>query len=171
MDNQLEKKLSALVLTSPLIKDKYNLGETLKEQIEKPLWTITEKKAKDTLIPDLITFWGERFIIFDAKYYNALLEKGQPPKGQPGIESVTKQYLYQLAYKDFIADHGFTDVRNCFLIPTEGEDVIRKGEAKLSMLGSLGLQDIAVRLIPAKRAYELFLTGSKMDIEKLGLWE
>lgn len=81
MDNQLEKKLSALSLPLPLRAEKYKSSETLKEQIEKPLWTVTGKTAKDTLIPDLITFWGDRFIIFDAKYYNALLEEGKQPKG------------------------------------------------------------------------------------------
>lgn len=45
------------------------------------------------------------FIIFDEKYYLIQLEKGRVLHGNPGIGDVTKQYLYQLAYKKFIADH------------------------------------------------------------------
>ena len=52
-------------------------------------------------MPDIVSISvvnGEwQFIIFDAKYYNAKLGPGISPKAQPGIESVTKQYLYQLA--------------------------------------------------------------------------
>lgn len=61
--------------------------------------------------PDLITLaetnQGVDFIIFDAKYYNTKLEPDTPSKGQPGIESISKQYLYQLAYQKFIKDHDF----------------------------------------------------------------
>ena len=79
--------------------------------------------ANETLIPDLVTIakvdedW--QFIIFDAKYYTSRLEYGYPPKGQPGIESITKQYLYQLAFQKFIAEHSFSAIRNCFLMPSE----------------------------------------------------
>lgn len=37
------------------------------------------------------------------------------------------------------------------------------------MLESLGLQNIKVRLIPAKMAYEYYLTGRKMDLGLLEL--
>ena len=96
MDNQLDKQLGTLSLPHPL-KPEYDRSRKLIELIEKPLWSATGKTANDTLIPDLITITGSQFIIFDAKYYNAKLDAGVTPKGQPGIESVTKQYLYQLA--------------------------------------------------------------------------
>lgn len=126
-----------------------------------------------TLIPDLITIaesdQGYDFIIFDAKYYNAKLEVNVQPKGQPGIESITKQYLYQLAYQKFIKDHNFSSVRNCFLLPTEVDHVIDKGEARMCILENLGLQNIKVRLLPAALAYAHYLSGRKMDIDKLNL--
>ena len=111
----------------------------------------------------------KQFIIFDAKYYNARLISGQVPKGQPGIESVTKQYLYQLAYQKFINDHGFKEVKNCFLMPTENTDVELKGEASMEMLSNLGLQNIKVRFIPATMAYDHYLSGRKMDVSVLEL--
>ena len=168
MDNQLDKKLGTLQLPKPLSPE-YNRNEKLIEIIEKPLWSATGITAHDTLIPDLIAISGRQFIIVDAKYYNAMLDYGIPPKGQPGIESVTKQYLYQLAYKKFISDHGFSSVKNCFVMPTENHYVESRGEASLNMLTELGLQNIKVRFLPATMAYDHYLFGKNLDLEVLGL--
>ena len=172
MDNKLNVCLRSLNLPIPL-KDEYDGKMKLIQLIEKPLWTITGKTARDTLIPDLITINninGEyQFIIFDAKYYNASLDKNVVPTGQPGIESITKQYLYQLAYKKFIDDHAFSSVKNCFLMPTEEDVVIDKGEVSMEMLSSLGLQNIEVRFLPASMAYKYYLSGRKLNIEVLEL--
>lgn len=172
MDNQLNVSLGRLMLPVPL-KSGYDRQMKLIDLIEKPMWTATGKVAQDTLIPDLISIVvadeETQFIIFDAKYYNAILEPDISPKGQPGIESVTKQYLYQLAYKGFITDHEFSMVRNCFLMPTEEEYIIEKGDVSLQMLSRLGLQDIKVRFIPANLAFECYLSGRKMNIAELNL--
>ena len=168
MDNQLRVRLDALKLPKTL-RPEYDGKLKLIELIEKPLWTATGKKAADTLIPDLISIAGEQFIIFDAKYYNAQLIPGNVPKGQPGIESVTKQYLYQLAYQKFISDHGFSVVKNCFLMPTENRDVEDHGEVSMEILSELGLQNIKVRFLPADAVYDHYLDGRKMDIRELGL--
>lgn len=39
----------------------------------------------------------------------------------------------------------------------------------MEMLSNLGLQDIKGRLIPATMAYDLYLSGRKMDIADLEL--
>lgn len=168
MDNQLDVRLGALQLPIQL-KPEYDKKQKLIDLIEKPLWSATGKTAADTLIPDLVSISGDQFIIFDAKYYNAQLEPDNPPKGQPGIESVTKQYLYQLAYQKFINDHGFSDVKNCFLMPTENCEIEDHGETSMEMLSSLGLQNIKVRFLPADMVYDHYLSGRKMDIKMLGL--
>lgn len=168
MDNQLHKQLGVLNIPQKL-KPEYNSSTKLIELIEKPMWTITGKRARDTLIPDLITIVENKFIIFDAKYYNATIVPGVMPKGQPGIESITKQYLYQLAYQKFIIDHGFKDVKNCFLMPTENSDIENHGEVEMEMLSNLGLQNIKVRFIPATIAYDHYLSGRKMDVNVLKL--
>lgn len=92
-------------------------------------------------------------------------------RGNPGIGDVTKQYLYQLAYKNFINDHNIAMVRNCFLMPTEKNMVIHKGVARLAMLEALGLENIHVFQIPAKKAYELYLERKKFDLSQLQLDE
>ena len=177
-DNKLNTVLAQLNMTVPLAEPysgKKERRQKLIEIIEKPIWqgADTEAKAADTLIPDLITIpcieGKDWFIIFDAKYYNLQLEKGKPLRGNPGGGDVTKQYLYQLAYKDFIDAHHITEVRNCFLMPTECDDVDVKGVAKMHMLESLGLKNIQIRLIPAAELYEHYLSDKKIDISKLKL--
>ncbi|MBD5454211.1 MAG: LlaJI family restriction endonuclease [Lachnospiraceae bacterium] len=172
MDNQLDTRLGALSLPTPL-KNRYDKQMKLIDLIEKPLWTATGRTAADTLIPDIISISvinGEwQFIISDAKYYNAKLEPDNPPKAQPGIESVTKQYLYQLAYQEFINEHNFSAVKNCFLLPTEKDVVVDKKEVSLQMLSKLSLQSIKVRLIPAKTVFDNYLSGRKMDFSLLRL--
>lgn len=169
-NNQLGTKLGNLRLPVPL-KDDYDSESRLIDLIERPLWTATERRADETLKPDLISIKGNQFIIFDAKYYNAHLELGKRPQGQPGIESVTKQYMYQMAYRDFIIDHAFAKVVNCFLMPTENSSVTVRGEVRLGMISNFDpeLQDIKVRFIPAKKAYDLYLSDSKMDLDELML--
>lgn len=54
-------------------------------------------------------------------------------------------------------------------MPTENQDVEDHGEASMEMLTSLGLQNIKVRFLPAKKVYEYYLLGKKMEMGILGL--
>lgn len=168
LNNQLDMTLGQLKSYVRLNQDD-NLQTKLIDLIEKPFWSTTNKKANDTLIPDLITIFENRFYIFDAKYYTPKLKYGEIPKGQPGIKSVTKQYLYQLAYKKFIDAHDFEDVKNCFLLPTEEKVLKDLGEVSMEMFEELGLQNIKVRCIPASIAYECYLSCKKIDVRSLKL--
>ncbi len=178
LNNQLKTPLGSLKLPVPLL-DKYDRTQALETLIDKPIWSDTDKngnvftRESDTLIPDLISVGSSNgqsyFIIFDAKYYNMQLESNKPLRGQPGLESVTKQYLYQLAFQKFIKEHNFDTVKNCFLMPTQKDEIIEKGQVSMEMLDGLGLEPIQNRLIPAKKAYELYLHGQKLDISSLNL--
>ena len=139
-------------MSSP-IAEGYEPDELLKDIIEKPKWQgidTEEKEAQDTLIPDLISIPKigneDYFLIFDAKYYNLRLERGKTLSGNPGVGDVTKQYMYQLAYKNFIKAHNIAVVKNCFLMPTEKDEIINKGTAKMALLEALGLENILIRL-------------------------
>ena len=178
-DNKLNTALGRLKLPIPL-KDGYKKSIKLIDVIEKPQWSarnnagaIYTKEAQDTLIPDLIglyTTGGKNmFVIFDAKYYCLQMEEDKPLHGQPGIESITKQYLYQLAYQQFINDHQFDVVKNCFLMPTESEVVIDKGVASLGILTKLWLEPIQVRLLPAQEAYKNYLNQTLFNVKLLKL--
>ena len=162
------------------VSQPYSPTQTLIEVIEKPKWVginnngqLFTKEAADTLIPDLISIHeinGQpSFIILDAKYYCIQLTEDKVLRGQPGIGDVTKQYLYQLAYKDFLAAHNIQIVKNCFLMPTEANSVISKGEAHMNMLDQLGLQRIQLRLLPAKIMYDHYLRRRPMSIDFLCL--
>jgi len=176
-DNQLNKLIGGLSLPIPLRDSYFSLRhEELINLIDKPQWSGFDangdsyiKTAQDTLIPDIISICDNKFIIFDAKYYNLQMEADKDLRGQPGIESITKQYLYQLAYQDFICVHQFEAVRNCFLMPTDKDEVIIKGEATLSMLSKLGLEPIQIRLLPAKDVFEHYLNQKRYSIELLKL--
>lgn len=177
LDNQLQTPLGSLPIS---FTNGYNPNDLLISLIEKPKWngykqdgSEFQKIAKETLIPDLVSIHkmnnSQQFIIFDAKYYNIQLEQGKVLRGQPGIGDITKQYLYQLAYKKFVNDHGIQDVKNCFLMPTEQQNVIVKGRVNIEMLDALGLQNIQIRLLPAELMYSHYLANEKMDIGLLRL--
>ena len=107
--------------------------------------------------------------MFDAKYYNIQVEHNKKLRGQPGIESIAKQYLYQLAYQPFVEAHQIAIVRNCFLFPTASSEIIEKGIVSVNMLSNLGLQDIKVRLLPAELIYRHYIENTKFNIKKLNL--
>lgn len=179
LDNQLQTPLGSLSLPIPLIEG-YNVQDLLISIIEKPKWNGSKKDesnfqkvAKETLIPDVVSIYvadnAHQFIIFDAKYYNIQLDYEKELRGQPGIGDVTKQYLYQLAYKKFVNDHGIENVKNCFLMPTEQQRIIVKGYVNMEMLDALGLQSIQIRQLPADEMYLQYLASAKMDIGLLRL--
>lgn len=173
-DNKLNTSIGQLSMTVPLA-DGYDKRTKLIDLIEKPKWINEEtvQESKDTMIPDLITinqYEGQDwFIIFDAKYYLLQLEKEHILRGNPGVGDVTKQYLYQLAYRKFIEDHNIRVVKNCFLMPTEKPEIFVKGTVKMEMLSALGLEDIQIRFIPASMLFSYYLRRKHIPIEKLQL--
>lgn len=172
--NKLDTKIGQIPMSVPLAEG-YSKKAKLIDLIEKPRWSSedTEQGAKDTLVPDLITIHQEQgrdwFIIFDAKYYLLQLEKGKTLRGNPGVGDVTKQYLYQLAYRKFIQDHNISVVKNCFLMPTENDEIVIKGTARMDMLSALGLEDIQIRQIPAGMLFAHYLGGKRISIDSLKL--
>ena len=78
-------------------------------------------------------------------------------------------FLYQLAYQEFIGEHKFSVVTNCFLMPTEENDTVDKESVSLQMLSKLGLESIKVRFLPATIANESYLSGRKIDLSILKL--
>ena len=176
-DNKLKVPLSSLPLSQPIkIPDNILVTkiETLKDLIERPKWISTDNNIifSDTLIPDLISVEKKEnecvFVILDAKYYTMCL-KNNKVEGQPGIGDITKQYLYQLAYKTFIELNEIQQVKNCFLMPTEKNDIISVGYVQVEMLEQMGLESIQVRELPAHRMFEYYLQRKKMSISELNL--
>lgn len=162
-------------------------NEKLIEIIEHPTWHkyLDEKGviAPKTLIPDIVSVFPYKddycFGIFDAKYYNISFLTGKGGNknyvtGQPGISDITKQYLYQLAYMEFISEQKYKFVTNMFLCPYTLNDkdvvgnkaAINYGYVELNMLHNLGLkrlENILVIKLPAEHMYDFYLRGNHIE--------
>ena len=125
------------------------------------------------MVTDIALKYGGWTLIIDAKYYDPVLEEGKIPSNQPGIESVTKQYLYQLAYTDFINKYGFSKdiILNCFIFPSEKEYVEKKGKVVMRMFNVLNvepkLNGIHILFVPASKFYQLYLESKKISINDI----
>lgn len=90
----------------------------LSDVIAEPKWKHNSSGnvhvANKTLIPDIVTINGNRLSIYDAKYYKIRLDDKGVDK-QPGVGDVTKQYLYELAYKDFAKENNLIIDSTLFL--------------------------------------------------------
>jgi hypothetical protein len=149
-------------------------NKTLLQYIDKPIWKgygwdeRNKKVAKDTLIPDLISVDNSKsaFRIYDAKYYNVQMEELKELRGQPGIESITKQYLYQLAYQKLIDHYHIKTITNAFLFQTEQEKIENRGVVTLPMMEAITvgndkkLSPIQVVFLPAKKVYDCYLSNT-----------
>ena len=88
-------------------------------------------------------------------------------KGQPGLESVTKQFLYQSAYKEFVLDHGFDYVVNAFLAPSAGDSLLEL--ARVSFPKVMGEVEppfsnyVHMWALPAGEVFGAYLRGERID--------
>lgn len=197
LGNQLEVPLKSLPLDCRLSQSFANRKtDKLLKLIEKPEWRIRGQKgvlpsdsdedetliANGTLRPDVVSIEKDKqgnrwFMIFDAKYYKPNLDTGE---GLPGIGDVTKQYLYQLVYNDFIWDHQMKPM-NCLLFPSDTNDAWceseKNGSVSFQILETVPvfpfLASVQVRFISAEKFYEFYIRGSKLEkiIDKLDLNE
>lgn len=159
MDDCINKSIKELGL-------KYSKSEKestlLLDVIPKPKWKHRESgivhNANKTLIPDIVTIKGDKLSIYDAKYYKIKLDDQGVDK-QPGVGDVTKQYLYELSYKDFAEENNLSIETNAFLLPTDGEEN-RVGTASIDIfygLENIRLHDIEVILKPCEEMYKAYL--------------
>lgn len=173
LDNKLYVKLQDLPIKFESVDERVRLIDL----IEKPQWNgkgdIFSIRANETLIPDIISInkiddSAYSFILFDAKYYNLILQENKLI-GNPGVGDVTKQYLYQLAYQKILLQSNIHSVKNCFLMPTEEDKVINAGTVNMSILEDLGLERIQLRKLPACYMYDMYINSKKICIESLKL--
>lgn len=169
--NCLETRIQNLPLTGKPEEFRRD-RRTLLELIEKPKWqeagTGIRAESSHTLRPDIVRISekdGSRcFSIIDAKYYLPYLRDGKV-ENAPGVEDVAKQYLYQMAYQDFIRKGGFEKVENIFVFPGEGEETEYLGEVRMEMFHHLlSREPEAVKLyrVPARKLYQGYLEGKAL---------
>lgn len=109
------------IISSELIKG--NESKSISDYIEIPEWKIDGKSVhyKGDLIPDIVTLRNESsgntaMYILDGKYYLLSVE-GDNLYGNPGIQDVVKQYIYNASLKSFIDTFKIGEIANAFLIP------------------------------------------------------
>lgn len=174
----LDKRIAELPLcASPEYEGIKN--QTVRSIIDRPHWhknnPVIDDGNVETLKPDLICIYpvDEQnkdycFGIYDAKYYCIEFSKGKIT-GQPGVGDITKQYLYQLAYDDFITKQGYKFVQNMFFCPQEESDV-NYGYVEMKMLHQVGdkrLENITVVKLCAAEMYEIYLSNKHIKEDEL----
>lgn len=179
LGDALGRRLDALGLT---LEGKWaaNGWRELIEIIPRPQWErwdgdgFTVPEGTDTFIPDVVAVAdgldGERlFCIYDAKYYVPSVSGKM--KRQPGLESVTKQFLYQSAYRGFVQAHDFDRVVNAFLVPGAVEEP--KLMARVSFPGVFAEEEkpfvnfIDMLMLPAGAVFEAYLREETLDVHRL----
>lgn len=162
MDDCINKSIKELGLSYSKNKKQSAL---VADVIAKPMWKHNESgkvhKAKKTLVPDIITIKGNQLFIYDAKYYKIKLDDKEV-KSQPGVGDITKQYLYELAFKEFAQENELSINANAFLMPTDEDKEIRLGTASMEIfhtLGDINLHDIEVILKPCEEMYRKYLNS------------
>ncbi|NGM18296.1 LlaJI family restriction endonuclease [Eggerthellaceae bacterium zg-893] len=155
-------------------------GVRLIDIIPRPQWTVLADGGEDecgdvaTLIPDIVLLHHDRagnsvFAILDAKYYTP--ELGANVDGVPGVESVTKQFLYQTAYRKFVLVHEYGRVVNTFLVPSAGDAIEHMGRVRFP--GMIAEEDapfsnvVELYALPAGMVFDAYLAGTTLDNAEL----
>lgn len=145
----------------------YRDKKLLKNVVETPIWSktnsITGILANKSLELDVLHINHEKkcFEIFDGKYYSTTFSNGKI-FGQPGVSDITKQYLYQLAFKKLAQVNNY-DFSNTFVIPKDelkndtgfGVDYAK---VEFQMLSELGLENVRVIARDCEIFYDQYLT-------------
>ena len=178
-DDALGKRLADLGVE--LAEPFDSMGDTrLIDIIPRPQWTVpaddNEEECGDvaTLIPDTVLLHHDRagnsvFAILDAKYYTP--ELGANVSGVPGVESVTKQFLYQTAYRKFVLTHGYGRVVNAFLAPSAGDAIEHTGRVRFPDV--IAEEDepfsnvVELYALPAGMVFDAYLAGVTLDNAEL----
>lgn len=177
LNDKLDYSLENLGVT---LDTEYKKDTTLRSLIEKPLWIPNLKKsyeddeikheAQKTLIPDGVSVFEDDFkkyfVLFDAKYYDIVFDKNRI-YNNPGVGDITKQYLYELVYKNFINNNKFDIFKNIFIFPGDTEEIEFLGHVKMSILENQRLNNIIAIKLPANKIYKMYLSGNKIDFMKI----
>lgn len=138
------KELKENKLIDEKLINQEDLKFDLSDFIELPDWKINNESVEydGDLIPDIISFrkldlTNTGMYILDGKYY-LLSRTGNKLKGNPGIQDVVKQYVYNAALRSFIHKFKISGIANAFLVPALEKDTgIIKSDADIDKIGSV----------------------------------
>lgn len=159
-----------------------SLSKYEKYEIESPKWDIygdgivrldefnTFQEKKNRLTPDILKvtkYNGEKYLlILDAKYYNVIVEKGRI-KGNPGIEDITKQYLYHSALNNYMIREGIDEnnIVNAFLFPSELESYIQ-GQVSIGFMNKFSQQPINLVQLNVNEVINMYCNNKKYNLDR-----
>ena len=125
----------------------------------KPVW---QKKTplkvydpSDTIKPDILRKINNDFFIFDAKYYKPVFNNENLNSGHPGVGDVSKQYLYELAFKNLDCIKY-----NFFVFPLYNEETKVNGKVEFSLFDGLDLSNIYLLQINTREIFSLYLENT-----------
>ncbi|HCY81664.1 MAG TPA: hypothetical protein DHV22_08700 [Xanthomarina gelatinilytica] len=103
--------------------------ENLQQSLPTIIWEYDSASfiSTDTIIPDILIKTEDTFFVVDAKYYLPIF-RGTKPIGQPGVESITKQFVYEDILRKKYKDLNF---KNIFCFPDEKR--LKEDNAVLSL--------------------------------------
>lgn len=175
LGNQLRSPLSSI---SGLAKtwNHYDDGTTLMDLIDRPQWSAIDDigpfsvSSSSTLIPDIVSIYcGDNdttLNIFDAKYYCPEISRSRVAKA-PGVADVSKQYLYQLAFDDFIKCANITKIHNAFVFPSLSYSRNPEQTVSLNMLSVIGLEPIKYIYVDAIEFFLLYLRSKPLESNRV----
>lgn len=139
------------------IRQENNLDMTFGE-----FWKLYTEDVKNYV---KLNTWLTKEHIVDTKIlpYFKNLKMNEITPGDVG--DVTKQYLYQLAFDDFIMKQGYRYVQNMFFCPDEIGDK-QYGWVQMEILNHIGnkrLENIAVVKLCASKMYQLYLDNQTIS--------
>lgn len=149
-----------------------NKYDKLMHIIDKPKWIRNDGliHLAKTFKPDIISIYKSEgskiFIIFDAKYYNLKI-KEHMINGNPGVEDIAKQYLYEMAFKSFVLNNEFSKSLNILLFPRDGREIECIGEVSIDFLNTYVGNKIKLVYLPASYVFERYIDGTNINLKCL----
>lgn len=161
----------------------YNIEKKplLTKLIKAPVWQKENKKevvaTKSEIKPDALKFEPKDdtyiFYILDAKYYCPKWTDDEI-SNEPGAEDIIKQYMYCVAYIEFLKAYKIRETKNYFLMPRATNTDCYKGDAwiefikNLNLYETLNLGKIKIRFLDPHTMYENYLNNREpMSLEYL----
>lgn len=143
-----------------------------KEFIKKPFFIFKDELKLDLknsiYIPDTIKISYKEnkiyFEIIDAKYRNIIVNE-TAIKNAPGVEEITKQYMYQLMFEDLIDSFDVEEVviSNSFYFPCDSDVMTKVGEFEIEPLGKMLSNNILAIRLPASIMFENYINDNKIN--------
>lgn len=177
LNNQLHHRIDKIEGIDNTVLSQKEAKKTLIDLVPYPNWIPKEakdpneyKKPRKTIQLDLISiFKKEReryFVIWDAKYYNLTLTL-EKLENNPGVEDIIKQYVYYLAFADFINKQNFDYSYNVLLFPSERAEIEVIGKVEFDILQkALNVDGILVMKMPANIVFDMYLQGKMLNVGK-----